>query len=267
MLIKNKFIKIISTAIAINFFTNIAIAGLFDDDEARRLATEAKQHAEDRLQQQANSLVDLHNLVQQQNDELADLRGQVEKLTYELDLLKKRQQDLYTDVDSRLQNIEESGNNKNASAKASANTNANTNANANANANSANSKNNNNGNEIADYENALNQFKAAKYTTAITAFNNFIKNYSQSSLVANAYYWLGNAYYAQGNCKSAISTQRVITQKFASHSKAADAWLAIAACQQELGDDVSAKKSYQTIISKYSKSSAAEKAKIHLENL
>ena len=118
MLIKNKFIKIISTAIAINFFTNIAIAGLFDDDEARRLATEAKQHAEDRLQQQANSLVDLHNLVQQQNDELADLRGQVEKLTYELDLLKKRQQDLYTDVDSRLQNIEESGNNKNASAKA-----------------------------------------------------------------------------------------------------------------------------------------------------
>lgn len=259
MLIKNKFIKIISTAIAINFFTNIAIAGLFDDDEARRLATEAKQHAEDRLQQQANSLVDLHNLVQQQNDELADLRGQVEKLTYELDLLKKRQQDLYTDVDSRLQNIEESGNNKNASAKASANTNAN--------ANSANSKNNNNGNEIADYENALNQFKAAKYTTAITAFNNFIKNYSQSSLVANAYYWLGNAYYAQGNCKSAISTQRVITQKFASHSKAADAWLAIAACQQELGDDVSAKKSYQTIISKYSKSSAAEKAKIRLENL
>ena len=255
MLIKNKFIKIISTAIAINFFTNIAIAGLFDDDEARRLATEAKQHAEDRLQQQANSLVDLHNLVQQQNDELADLRGQVEKLTYELDLLKKRQQDLYTDVDSRLQNIEESGNNKNASAKASAN------------ANSANSKNNNNGNEIADYENALNQFKAAKYTTAITAFNNFIKNYSQSSLVANAYYWLGNAYYAQGNCKSAISTQRVITQKFASHSKAADAWLAIAACQQELGDDVSAKKSYQTIISKYSKSSAAEKAKIRLENL
>lgn len=259
MLIKNKFIKIISTAIAINFFTNIAIAGLFDDDEARRLATEAKQHAEDRLQQQANSLVDLHNLVQQQNDELADLRGQVEKLTYELDLLKKRQQDLYTDVDSRLQNIEESGNNKNASAKASANTNSN--------ANSANSKNNNNGNEIADYENALNQFKAAKYTTAITAFNNFIKNYSQSSLVANAYYWLGNAYYAQGNCKSAISTQRVITQKFASHSKAADAWLAIAACQQELGDDVSAKKSYQTIISKYSKSSAAEKAKIRLENL
>ncbi len=259
MLIKNKFIKIISTAIAINFFTNIAIAGLFDDDEARRLATEAKQHAEDRLQQQANSLVDLHNLVQQQNDELADLRGQVEKLTYELDLLKKRQQDLYTDVDSRLQNIEESGNNKNASAKVSANTNAN--------ANSANSKNNNNGNEIADYENALNQFKAAKYTTAITAFNNFIKNYSQSSLVANAYYWLGNAYYAQGNCKSAISTQRVITQKFASHSKAADAWLAIAACQQELGDDVSAKKSYQTIISKYSKSSAAEKAKIRLENL
>ena len=257
MLIKNKFIKIISTAIAINFFTNIAIAGLFDDDEARRLATEAKQHAEDRLQQQANSLVDLHNLVQQQNDELADLRGQVEKLTYELDLLKKRQQDLYTDVDSRLQNIEESGNNKNASAKVSANTNANANANS---ANSANSKNNNNGNEIADYENALNQFKAAKYTTAITAFNNFIKNYSQSSLVANAYY-------AQGNCKSAISTQRVITQKFASHSKAADAWLAIAACQQELGDDVSAKKSYQTIISKYSKSSAAEKAKIRLENL
>lgn len=263
MLIKNKhkFLKIISVAIAASLFTNSAIAGLFDDDEARRLATEAKEHAENRLQQQANSLVDLHNLVQQQNDELAALRGQVEKLTYDLELLQKRQQDLYGDLDSRMQNLESPNANKNTAASSADNNDKKTTASA------TNSGNKNNSNEVADYENALNSFKAAKYPTAITAFNNFIKNYTGSSLLPNAYYWLGNAYYAQGNCKSAIATQKIITQKFSQHSKAADAWLAIAACQQESGDNVAAKKSYQTILSSYAKSSAAEKAKKRLENL
>lgn len=261
MLIKNKhkILKITSIAIAANFFLNVATAGLFDDDEARRLANEAKQHAETRLQQQANSLVDLHNLVQQQNDELANLRGQVEKLTYDLELLQKRQQDLYTDLDSRLQNFESPNNKNTATATNSASQVSS--------ASSANQNSKNNSNENADYENALNSFKAAKYPAAVTAFNNFIKNYSSSSLLPNAYYWLGNAYYAQGNCKSAIATQKIITQKFSQHSKAADAWLAIAACQQESGDNVAAKKSYQTIIANYAKSSAAEKAKKRLESL
>ncbi len=265
MLIK-KFTAISAMAVLLCINNNIAIAGLFDDDEARRLANEAKQQAENNMQQNANSLVELHNLVQQQTDELAKLRGQVEKLTYDLEMLQQRQQDLYVDIDSRIQNLE--GGKKPSPNSATNNKNNENIANANANeATNTQNSNSNNKKEIAAYESALNQFKETKYTASITAFNVFIKNYPKSSLLPNAYYWLGNAYYAQGDCKSAITTQKTITTKFAEHSKAADAWLAIATCQQEIGDKTSAKKSFQTVINDYANTPAAEKAQKRLDNL
>lgn len=264
MLIK-KFTAISAMAILL-LINNIAVAGLFDDDEARRLANEAKQQAENNMQQNANSLVELHNLVQQQNDELANLRGQVEKLTYELNLLQQRQQDLYVDVDSRLQNLEGGKIAKPNSNSVTNNKNSENVANE-VNTQNSNNSNSNNKKEITAYESALNQFKATKYIDSITAFNTFIKNYPQSSLLPNAYYWLGNAYYAQGDCKSAITTQKTITTKFAGHSKASDAWLAIATCQQEIGDKTAAKKSYQTIINNYENTTAAEKAQKRLDSL
>src|SRR5574343_1192849 len=128
-----------------------AHAGVFDDDVERQQIADLKAKTEARFDQQAKAQLDLAGQIQRQAEEIARLRGQIETLNYELETAKKRQQDFYLDLDTRLRKVE-SG----AAAPAP-----------------AAAVNPENGQKPAstvdparesqDYEAALNQFKAAKY--------------------------------------------------------------------------------------------------------
>lgn len=230
-----------------------AQAGVFDDEEARRQVTDLKIKTEARFDQQAKAQLDLASQIQRQAEEIARLRGQVETLTYELETAKKRQQDFYLDLDSRLRKYETppaaaasndpAGNGTPANAKPAGDP----------------------AREGQEYEAALNQFKAGKYKEAAASFGEFVQKYPDSSLAPNAQYWLGNAWYAQHNCTKAIEAQSVVTTKYADSAKAPDAWLAIATCQQELGNPTGVKRSLETVITKYPTSPAAESAKARLK--
>jgi TolA-binding protein len=76
---------------------------------------------------------------------------------------------------------------------------------------------------------------------------------------------LGNAWYAQRNCKKAIEAQGVVTSQYAESNKAPDAWLAIATCQQELGNSKGARQALETVITKYPSAPAAETAQQRLK--
>ncbi len=235
------------------FGATLAQAGVFDDDEARRQIADLRIKTEARFDQQAKAQLDLASQIQRQNEEIARLRGQIETLNYELETAKKRQQDFYLDLDTRLRKVESV-----AAAPAP-----------------AAAVNPENGQKPAasidparesqDYEAALNQFKAAKYKEAAVAFGAFVQKYPDSQLAANAQYWLGNAWYAQRDCKKAIEAQSVVTAKYADHPKAADAWLAIATCQQEMNNPLGAKRSLETIVAKYPTAPAAEAAQQRLK--
>lgn len=227
-----------------------AQAGVFDDDEARRMITDQKIKNEARFDQQAKAQLDLANQIQRQAEENARLRGQIETLNYELETAKKRQQDFYLDLDSRLRKFEgvggapatdpAVGNVEPPSAGDPAK-------------------------ESQQYEAALNQFKSGKYKEAAGSFSAYIQKYPDSSLAPNAQYWLGNAWYAQRNCTKAIEVQSVVTTKYADTPKAPDAWLAISTCQQELGNPTGAKRSLETLIAKYPNTPAAESAQQRLK--
>ena len=79
-----------------------AQAGVFDDAEARRQVADLKVKTEARFDQQAKGQLDLAGQIQHQADEISRLRGQIETLGYELETAKKRQQDFYLDLDTRL---------------------------------------------------------------------------------------------------------------------------------------------------------------------
>jgi len=226
-----------------------AQAGMFDDEEARRQIADYRIKSEARFDQQARGQLELSTQIQRQAEEIARLRGQIETLTYELDLAKKRQQDFYLDLDTRLRKFEgapaangaagDSGGAPRAAADPAR--------------------------ESQEYEAALNQFKAAKYKEAAAGFGAFVQKYPDSTLAPNAQYWLGNAWYAQRNCNKAIEAQGVVTTKYADSAKAPDAWLAIATCQQEAGNGPAAKRSLETLIAKYPTSQAAEAAQQRLK--
>lgn len=227
-----------------------AHAGVFDDEEARRQVTDLRIKTEARFDQQAKAQLDLAGQIQRQAEEIARLRGQIETLNYELDTAKKRQQDFYLDLDTRLRKFE-AVNAPTAAVNPE---------------NSSNSKPANDpARESQDYETALNQFKAGKYKDAAGSFAGFVQRYPDSSLAPNAQYWLGNAWYAQRDCKRAIEAQSVVTTKYADSPKAPDAWLAIATCQQEMGNASGAKRSLESVLAKYPSAPAAETARQRLK--
>ena len=233
--------------------TTAAQAGIFDDDEARRQIADLRIKTEARFDQQAKAQLDLASQIQRQNEEIARLRGQVETLGYELETAKKRQQDFYLDLDSRLRKVE-------SGALAPAPTAA---------VNPENGQNpkpaSDPARENQEYEAALNQFKATKYKEAAAAFAAFVQKYPDSALAPNAQYWLGNAWYAQRDCKKAIEAQSIVTTKYADNPKAADAWLAIATCQQEMNNPLGAKRSLEAIVAKYPATPAADTAQQRLK--
>jgi tol-pal system protein YbgF len=229
-----------------------AQAGMFDDEEARRLIKDMSIKTEARFDQQGKSQLDLANQLQRQSEEIARLRGQVETLTYELETAKKRQQDFYLDLDTRLRKFEpQQGAGNNAAVDPASG------ANSPAAADPAR--------ENKEYEAALNNFKANKYKEASWGFSAFVQKHPDSSLAPNAQFWLGNAFIAQRNCAKAIEAHSVVTTKYADSPKAPDAWLAMANCQQEMGNPAAAKRSLEAAIAKYPNSPAADTARERLK--
>ena len=226
-----------------------AQAGLFDDEEARRQILDMKAKNEARFDQQAKAQLDLAGQLSRQAEEIAALRGQVETLMYELDTAKKRQQDFYIDLDSRLRKLE-SG----ATAAAPANGEGGTPAAARDPAA-----------EATAYEAALGQFKAGKYKEAASAFAGFVQQYPDSDLTPNAQFWLGNAWYAQRNCYKAIENHSIVAQKYATSPKAPDSLLAVATCQQEIGNANGAKRSLEALVARYPGTPAADTAQQRLK--
>jgi tol-pal system protein YbgF len=229
-----------------------AHAGMFDDDEARRQIKDLAAKTEARFDQQGKAQLDLASQLARQAEEIARLRGQIETLGYELETAKKRQQDFYLDLDTRLRKIE--GGSAAAAVDPAPGGNS---APATASGDPAR--------EAREYEAALNQFKAGKYKDAATLFAAFVQKSPDSSLAPNAQFWLGNAWYAQRDCKRAIEAQSVVTTKYPDSAKAPDAWLAMATCQQEMGNPTGARRSLETLVAKYPQSPAASEAQQRLK--
>ncbi len=231
-----------------------AQAGLFDDEEARRQILDIKAKNEARFDQQAKAQLDLSGQISRQAEEIANLRGQVETLMYELDTAKKRQQDFYIDLDSRLRKLESGAAAPNGTVSSNGDS---------GNASAAPARDP--AAEAEAYEAALGQFKAGKYKEAANAFAGFVQKFPDSDLAPNAQFWLANAWYAQGNCYKTIENHSVVVQKYANSPKAPDALLAIATCQKEVGNANGAKRSLETLVARYPGTPAADTAQQRLK--
>lgn len=219
-------------------------AGLFDDEEARRQMIKLREETNtrfERLEASSRGQLELASQNELLKAEIAKLRGQLEVILHEVESLKQRQRDFYVDLDSRMRKLETASTAATMSAPAV-----------------------DPAAESASYEASLNLLKEGKHKDALTAFEQFIKQYPRSSFQPSAHFWAGNAALQAKEVASASNYFNVVLNNWPSDPVAPDAMLGLASSQQALGDAKSAQDTLKRLIERFPTSSAAQAARQRL---
>ena len=121
--------------------------------------------------------------------------------------------------------------------------------------------------EHDDYERAFNLLKEGRYDLAMAAFKNFVQTYPQGPYTDNAQYWLGEANYVQRNFKAALAEFAKVVNDFPDSPKRPDALLKMGYTYQELGDIDKARLSLNSVRMNYPDTTAARLASKRLQEL
>jgi len=228
-------------------------------------------------------LVELQTRIESLQSEVQRMLGQVEEQSYALEGIKKRQRDLYLDIDQRLQKLEQArtlpapaagmgsfvpapvpalpaGAATTAPAFSGA-------APSDGGAAPASAGQIDPQQERADYERAFNLLKEGRYDLAVAAFKAFVGNYPGGRYADNAQYWLGEANYVQRNFEAALVEFEKVVKNFPASPKRADALLKLGYTQQELGQYDQARLSLNTVLRNYPNTTAASLAQRRLQEL
>jgi len=176
------------------------------------------------------------------------LQGDAETVNHNIEDLKRKQRELYLDLDHRLRTLETAQRSSNGS-------------DANPNATIASAD------ERAIYDSAFATLRDGKYEQAIVELQDFLKKYSSSEHAANAQYWLGEAYYVQHRYDTAlIEFERVVT-RYPTSPKFSDALLKFGLTQYELGAWDKSSQALNEVVTKFPNTSQAQLATQRLEQL
>jgi len=254
----SRFARIAGLGISMLAASNVAHAGLFDDDEARRAiidlrskveaarqdadqknADEAKR-ATDEASQLRTSILDLQNQLEALRTELAKLRGEDEQLAKDLSDLQRKQKDGYLVFEDRLRALEP--------VKVTVD-----------------------GQEFLtdpatkrDFEGNLAIFRKGDFANAATGFVDFLTRNPQTGYRPAALFWLGTAQYANKDCKSATTNLRNLITLAPDHMRVPESMLSIANCQLEGKDIKAARKTLEDLVAGFPTSEAAVAAQDRL---
>lgn len=243
---------------------NSASAGLFEDEEARRAIldlrqrvdalkqdkgdtdhkiTDEVQRASEEAAQLRRSILDLQNQLEATRADIAKLRGQNEQLARDLSEYQRRQKDASVSLDERLRKFEPlpvTVDGKEFLADPA---------------------------EKRDYDTDLALFRKGDFSGATNGFVDFLNRNPQTGYRASALFWLGNAQYANKDCKSAVVNFRSLIALAPTHMHAPEAMLTIANCQVEAKETKAARRTLDDLISIYPSTDAANAAKDRLGRL
>ncbi len=111
------------------------------------------------------------------------------------------------------------------------------------------------------YAAALATFRAREHGQAVLDFLDFIAKHPRHALVANAQYWIGEAYYVQRDYRQSLTEFQRVPEIAPGSAKAADALLKIGLCQRNLRDEARARQTWQRVVHDFPQSEAAIKAR------
>lgn len=107
------------------------------------------------------------------------------------------------------------------------------------------------------YDEAYTAYKKGKHETARKIFSDYIRQYPNSDLVDNAYYWTGESFYDQGKYEEAILQYDNIVQKFKKSEKVPSALLKEAYAFRAINDSAAAKTLLEKLLKEHKGSEQA----------
>ena len=230
------------------------------------------------------AMLDMIQLVDQLSEEISQLNGQIEQQGFDLESIKKRQRELYLDIDRRLRDIE-SGATAQAgsisvpqidtpapaaasgqqapSVEAPSTTSSQTQTTASITQTPSVTQSE----EKAAYQAAFDTLKEGRYKNAKTELKTFLNRYPNSSYAGNAQYWLAEAHYVTRNFEQGIVEFKNVLDKYPSSNKVPDAMLKLGYTFYELKQFPQAKQVLTDLREKFPDETAARLAAKRLDRI
>ena len=115
------------------------------------------------------------------------------------------------------------------------------------------------------YDRVMDEYKHRDYEAALAGFRFFLELHGQSSLAANAQYWMAECQYRLGRYKEALKTFYHVVSYYPLSPKLAASTLKIGQIYTKLKDHEKARTMYERVIDEYPDSHEAELARKALD--
>ncbi len=238
-------------------------------------ADEALEQRLQRLERRVGHITELMLEVQALKRTNRELQGQVEEQQHALERMRKKQRELYLDLDERLGHLQSGGAAAAASvpeaqpAESRPDTPASGSAYGETTPGAPVSPSADPAREQADYDAAYAWLQPSKrrYKDAIAGFKAFLVKYPQSDLADNALYWLGESYYVNQENEPALASFDRLLKEFPDSDKVPGALLKKGYILAAMGKRDAARKMLQQVLDKYPSSSVARMAKARLKHM
>lgn len=192
------------------------------------------------VQAQGQLLTDSQQKINNLQDEVDQLRGQLEETTYQLNQTIERQKIIL----QQLNNTDS----KSAQTTASSTQNNTTTASSNTTLSDWSSS----GDDKTDYNFIIKFVMDGKQPKeAISALQQFVKDYPKSTYLANANYWLGQLCYQQNRKDDASFYYATVVKNYPKSAKAADSLYKIGVILLDKNEKLKAKAVFQQVINQY----------------
>lgn len=117
------------------------------------------------------------------------------------------------------------------------------------------------------YDRVMEEFKHRDYEAALAGFRFFLELHGQSSLAANAQYWVGECQYRLGRYKEALKSFYHVASYYPLSPKLAASTLKIGQTYTRMKDHEKARMMYERVVDQYPESAEAELARKALDAL
>lgn len=199
--------------------------------------------AESSSNNQGSTMFRLYQQIEDLKQQVRKLNGDVDTLKYQLRKREQGQRQNYQDLDERLSRLEDNDSDDDSDIDRA-------------------------DSDVREAYNAgFDKLKDGQYDEAISAFREFLDEYPDSELTANAWYWLGETYYTQHENDKAQSAFEKVVDRFGDSDKVPGSLYKIAVVQMEKNQNTRAQATLEELLDEYPEADVASKAKEKLASL